>query len=770
MMSKKLSTHKISNLMRYVYRKIFVREIYYEGKEPPKSYAFEKKFFLIYGLFLFYSFIFLTALNFPDNFIINILTFGNSYSFGISLIVLFLTLSVLYSHDKVRIFIFEKGTILKQIVLYIGILFCYYYLFSYLLYIGINFISILLFLSTIWLILLSTRFYIYSRRFATKIESKFISKYSIVRNFIVFITPYFILGLLVFIALLYRSLLVFISLDFFGTFIPEKATMIYTFQMRVIMPLIYCSLILALLFILLEFIFTRRKAETKRAGLYDNFTFSFIILFIFFFQILQISIYFILHKNTVDAIKSTVGATSTTVTSIFIFEFIISMYFLYRIVKKLGRSLGWQLLIFKRDGLILLILGCVLAQTLSRFALQTQVSNQEITLIGNIFMANKYIISVLMIIFLGVTILIYYLKPHETSMFIRMLKETVSKEEKAMNKIYKMIKSEYIRRGEPFPVEILERDLIRATKLPKKKIYSLIKELSTKDINLMLIKKRENNVEKIYIEFLSITERFEKKEIADKKVKKFLSEKLVEAMSKKEQELLKTRLDNEKDSPSMQFFSSLIQNLDKKQKELDDETKKNITSKITFKKKGIPESLKLKIMEILRKEYIRRIEDIEKFPDFHYSISEIALKIQEETRISPGELFPILEYISKTDLEFELIPNPQLPEDKRIYFFPLSDERLNNSLKSFRPKEYREIQKLILKLFLKYLKTKKNRNFFKQIRNSFSRKGEMQESWRNIYAIIENYYPKFKETIQKIRDGKNINEIFAIFPRKDIEL
>ena len=185
--------------------------------------------------------------------------------------------------------------------------------------------------------------------------------------------------------------------------------------MRVVMPLIYFSLVLTLVFIIFEFVFTRRRAETKRAGTFDNFTFSLIVLFIFFFQILEISIFMLLRPETIEAFKATVGATGSPIGIILILEFIISMYFLYRVIKKTGRTLGWRIFIFKKDGLILFFLACVLAQTMTRFALTNEITNQEVTKIGIWLMADKYVISVLMVFLLGTTLLVYYIKPHETS-------------------------------------------------------------------------------------------------------------------------------------------------------------------------------------------------------------------------------------------------------------------------------------------------------------------------------------------------------------------
>ncbi|MHA2131882.1 MAG: hypothetical protein ACW99L_18085, partial [Promethearchaeota archaeon] len=380
--------------------KIIHQEVYVDGNIP-KSYSFQKKFYGLYGLFIVYSLILIIAINIPESNWISILMLDNPFVFSNSIVGLFLVLSFLFSIDKVRVFIFEKKTVLKQIILYISIIAALYILFSYLVTtINLNFMTYLLALAMIWLILLSSRFYMYSRKFSTKIEARFIKKYSIPRYGLAIITPFFILGILVIISLFYRSLLVFLSLDFFGLTDPESAVKVYSLEMRVIMPLIYFSLVMTLVFIIIEFVLTRRRAETKRAGTFDNFTFSLIVLFIFFFQIFQISVFMLLQEDTVTAFKSTIITAGSAAAYIFIFEFALSMYFLYRIVKKTGKTLGWRILFFKKDGLILLFLACVFAQTLTRYSLATQVPNQSITDVGVVLMADKYIISVLMIFFL----------------------------------------------------------------------------------------------------------------------------------------------------------------------------------------------------------------------------------------------------------------------------------------------------------------------------------------------------------------------------------
>ena len=769
-MNPKKSLSKIKDSLQENIRKVFIQELYVEGEEHQKSYFGERKFFGLYAIFLIYSFLVLIGINFPGTYL-NVLTFGNPFVFGNALVAFFLALSILYSIDKFRIFIFEKHSAIKQIILYVGIISGFFILFLYVYNINTNLISYLLGLSTIWLLLLSIRFYMYSRKFATKIEAKFIAKYSAFRRFIAFIAPYFILGVLIVIALFYRGLLVYISLDFFGPFAPSEAIGVYELEMRLIMPLIYFSLILTLLFIIFEFVFTRRRAETKRAGLFDNYTFSLIVLFIFFFQVFQLTLFLILNPTTITALKATVGANSSTIWFIFIIEFAVSIYFLYRIIKKLGRSLEWKLLIFKRDGLILLILGCVLSQTLTRYALQTQIPNQIITPLGQFFMADKYIISILMIIFLGSTLLLYYLKPHETSMFIRLQKETVDQEEQSMDIVYKLLKSEYLRRGAGFPLEILDRELIRATKLSKNNIYFMVASLAKINMNITLtdVKDDSGRYQK-FVDFTSVLEKFDKKGVAQKKAKKYLSDRLFTTMRSAKPKQLDLHVDTNQNKASNQFISSLTSDYTKKQKdELSFEQKQKDAS-ISFTQKAIPQTLKYNIIEILKKEYTYRIENQEKYPDFHYCVSEVASQIQMETRITPGQLYPLLETIAAEDLELSLEKNPDEPEDKRVNFFPITDDALSYSLANFRPEVYEKISIAITKQFLNFLNRKKSKAIFPKLRKQIGENTEEQRAWNEIYKVLNNFYPKFIEISEEIRFGVELPKILQGFPKKDIDI
>ena len=73
--------------VKHVIKKIFISEIRVEGEEPPKSYAFSKKFSGIYAIFIIYSFIILFAINFPGDYL-QVLTLGNPFAFSNAIIFL----------------------------------------------------------------------------------------------------------------------------------------------------------------------------------------------------------------------------------------------------------------------------------------------------------------------------------------------------------------------------------------------------------------------------------------------------------------------------------------------------------------------------------------------------------------------------------------------------------------------------------------------------------------------------------------------------------
>jgi hypothetical protein len=761
-LSSKLKQN-IQKIYRYIKDFIFRPEIIVKGEEPPKSYSFKKKFIPLYVIFLFYSFVLILGINSPDIPFITYVTFGNPFTFSMTIISLILTLSFLYSNDIIRVFIFENYSYIKQPILYIGIILLYYYLLSTFAS-QINFISFLLVLSLIWIILLGSRFFIYSRKFATKIEARFISKYSIIRYGIALIVPLFILAILAILGVLYRSFLFFLSLIFFAPFAPIEAQNLYDIQMRLIMPIIYFSLVMTFVFIIFEFVSTRRKAETKRVGTFDIFTFSLVVFFIFFFQIFQISIYLLLRPEFVDAIKATVGSGSATVSYIFLFEFIFSSIFLYRIIIKLGRSYGWRVLFFKKDGMILFFLGCVLAQTLSRYSLATNVTYQDITLIGEFLLADKLLISIIMIIFLGATLLIYYIKPHETSMFMRLQKETVNKEEKAMKNIKKLIQSEYIRRGEAYPLEILERELIKSTKLSKAVIYSLIHRLAQKDLDMNLLERRDEFGRKTYwIDYVSVFTKYNRKSKAEKKAKKFLSEKLIESTSTHNKKRLQISKKLESDKASDQFLASLASGFEKKVKDDEKKSEENNLEQFSLKPGQIPPNLRKRIIEIIKEEFRNRIENSEEYPELTFPISEIVEKVQLNTKISAGELYPLLNELN--DIEINLIDNPQEPEDKKIDVRPFADEELLYLLNNFRPEDYYRIRLLATDLFIENVKVRNFRLIISNLKNDIPNNNETQRFWFELLKYFENNYRDHRLYYDTLNDYKKMEKIIKLISK-----
>ena len=159
--------------------KIAHQEVYIKGQEP-KSYSFKRRFYGLYIIFIVYSLLLITEINIPGSTWIKIIMFGNPFAFSNAIVAFFIVLSFLFSIDKVRMFIFEEKTVVKQLIIYSSIIALLYVLFLYI-STSLNIVTYLLVLSMIWLVLLSSRFYIYSRKFSTKIEARFIKKYSIPR-------------------------------------------------------------------------------------------------------------------------------------------------------------------------------------------------------------------------------------------------------------------------------------------------------------------------------------------------------------------------------------------------------------------------------------------------------------------------------------------------------------------------------------------------------------------------------------------------------------
>ena len=80
----------------------------------------------------------------------------------------------------------------------------------------------------------------------------------------------------------------------------------------------------------------------------------------------------------------------------------------------------------------MLLLGTIMAQTTSRLLLHSSESHGEISPFARALTLDYVILPFLILLFLGLTIMIYYLKPQETSMFMRRDTAVAAKEDNAI--------------------------------------------------------------------------------------------------------------------------------------------------------------------------------------------------------------------------------------------------------------------------------------------------------------------------------------------------
>ena len=159
---------------------------------------------------------------------------------------------------------------------------------------------------------------------------------------------------------------------------------------------------------------------------------------------------------------------------------------------------------------------------------------------------------------------------------------------------------------------------------------------------------------------------------------------------------------------------------------------------------------------IIKKEYIYRIENPEKTPDYYIPISEIASQIERRTKITPGELYPILEDLNKKDFELTLIDNPEEPEDKKIKILPFSDETLNFSLSNFRPEEYSAFRIIVTKNFSKALRAKREKNKIFKLKKEIPNQTESQKSLLELLNNLYKYYPLYSDLLSQVPNTQKL--------------
>ncbi len=505
-------------------------KLYLTGKSNHQKKTTEifwgKKFvFLIIAFFL-YSFVLISNW---DNYLFGIITLNNSYALSVALVFTFFVFSLIFLNTAFKRFIFGKYWFIKQAPLFFGVLYGSFFLWRWLINLGWNLLPSLLILAMIWLIIQGVRVYDTSRRFASRVEARILKRYSSIVNILITLIPFFILIVLTVGVWSYRYGLVWFTLDiinFLGGN-PSSAVLMYSVEMNIILPSLYISLIVIFVLFAVELIMTKMRVENRRMGVFDNFAYSLIVFFMFLYLIYQISLYLLLHSNTQIALSSIAGATSST-SYFFIFDFLISIVFLFRGIRVLGRRIGGNILFFNKDSIIMILLGTITAQTASRIPIFSAIPSQTVGSFRNLITLDHLLIPALIILFLGLTILIYYIRPQKTSMFLRTHKGMVDSEEENREIIYNFLKREYIRRGERFPLTDVDEQLMSLTGASKTTIRNIIQ----RDLDSQYMELKISTIgARKFIEFISIHESYEKKSYAEDRVKQFMSERLTETLS-----------------------------------------------------------------------------------------------------------------------------------------------------------------------------------------------------------------------------------------------
>ncbi|MEJ2250975.1 MAG: hypothetical protein P8Y70_18820 [Candidatus Lokiarchaeota archaeon] len=180
----------------------------------------------------------------------------------------------------------------------------------------------------------------------------------------------------------------------------------------------------------------------------------------------------------------------------------------------------------------------------------------------------------------------------------------------------------------------------------------------------------------------------------------------------------------------------------------------------------MPENLKNQIIDIIKEEYKYRVENVDEYPEITFPISQISAKIQLNTKISVGELYPILENINDPDIY--LAENTDEPEDKKIDVIPFADDELNYLLLNFRPNEYKRVQLLAMKNFQDKLKKRNYRLIISNLGKNMSKENEVQKFWSNLLSYMYDNYKDFRKYFERPKDYSKIKEIIKLVAKGKI--
>ena len=231
----------------------------------------------------------------------------------------------------------------------------------------------------------------------------------------------------------------------------------------------------------------------------------------------------------------------------------------------------------------------------------------------------------------------------------------MDKEDRSMETCLKFLKREFIRRGEKFCINDVIPQLRQLTALPNSVVWSLVRRLNDRYMDVQLTEEIDEMGKKlVYLDFIPITERYQGDKNAETRANTYMRERftsLIGARQRKKITLSKKNLSSSKQSDL--FVQALSVQYGRKIKD-EELIKKSRESEQLVIDQTIDTDTKDLIYDLVKKEYMRRINSPSEFPEIRFKISDIAGMVEEATRVSPGRLYPLLKDMAAENWNFTL--------------------------------------------------------------------------------------------------------------------
>ena len=355
---------------------------------------------------------------------------------------------------------------------------------------------------------------------------------------------------------------------------------------------------------------------------------------------------------------------------------------------------------------------------------------------------------------------------------MRMNKEAVDEKDKKMDTVLKFLKREFIRRGQPYDLDtVLVNQIQSIIQIPKGVLWSIISRINEKYVDVQIMETIDENTskKKKIIDFIPITERYQKNKKAEKKADKYMRNSLINTMSNDKRKTIKLYKGKKStlssSNQSDNFMQALGVQYGRKQKSTAQIKEKWATEQLVIDTQ-IDSSTKELVLTMIREEYIKRISQKWDYKDFRFKISEISADIERATKISAGRLWPLLNEIAVEDWNFNLNANfegiDKNKYDRLIEFLPIDDYDIYYALQKYRPNDLKEIHLLMQTWFdrnIHYKRRSLNRLSPLKYKDDDA---EFQRSYRSKwFAIVmrnfaKTYIDRQRHSTYKMRQSKSL--------------